>query len=219
MTERRERRPQWLAAGRRYSSGGLRRRAAAARNSSDGVGCSGWRWLRANGVPRAAADGGGGQGGDLLRFPSRKKKGVERERGCYVSEGRSLDSWAFSGNVANNNFDDSFPCEVLPESLKVLVLRSNRFHGDLTKSSNFGYIFKSFQWHSGFTKLFKLEWNDALQVQRNAGLSGFPLNGSFNNRRPSEESEGKEEEIEWEYVFAALWDSEASRGHCYVAQG
>ncbi|XP_047943535.1 receptor-like protein 20 [Salvia hispanica] len=34
-------------------------------------------------------------------------------------------------NVGNNNFDDSFPCKALPESLKVLVLRSNRFHGEL----------------------------------------------------------------------------------------
>ncbi|KAG6402241.1 hypothetical protein SASPL_139117 [Salvia splendens] len=34
-------------------------------------------------------------------------------------------------NVGNNNFDDSFPCMALPESLKVLVLRSNRFHGEL----------------------------------------------------------------------------------------
>ncbi|KAG6382356.1 hypothetical protein SASPL_157973 [Salvia splendens] len=43
----------------------------------------------------------------------------------------------------------------------------------------------------------------------NSGLSGFPLNGSFNNRRPpapspSEDSEPKDEEIEWEYVFAAF---------------
>ncbi|XP_047943293.1 receptor-like protein 19 [Salvia hispanica] len=42
----------------------------------------------------------------------------------------------------------------------------------------------------------------------NAGLYGFPLNGSFNNRRPpgpspSVDSESKDEEIEWEYVFAA----------------
>ncbi|XP_047956635.1 receptor-like protein 33 [Salvia hispanica] len=43
----------------------------------------------------------------------------------------------------------------------------------------------------------------------NTGLSGLPLNGSFNNRRPpasspSEDSESKDEEIKWEYVFAAF---------------
>ncbi|XP_057789472.1 receptor-like protein 33 [Salvia miltiorrhiza] len=33
-------------------------------------------------------------------------------------------------DVGNNNLDDGFPC-TLPLSLQVLVLRSNRFHGDL----------------------------------------------------------------------------------------
>ncbi|XP_047977305.1 receptor-like protein 6 [Salvia hispanica] len=43
----------------------------------------------------------------------------------------------------------------------------------------------------------------------NAGLSGFPLNGSFNNPHPPadpsppDDSESKDEEIEWEYVFVA----------------
>ncbi|KAL2251747.1 UNVERIFIED_CONTAM: Receptor-like protein 53 [Sesamum indicum] len=34
-------------------------------------------------------------------------------------------------NVGNNNIDDGFPC-MLPSSLRVLVLRSNRFHGQGT---------------------------------------------------------------------------------------
>ncbi|XP_047943649.1 NAC domain containing protein 50-like [Salvia hispanica] len=43
----------------------------------------------------------------------------------------------------------------------------------------------------------------------NTGLYGFPLNGSFNNPHqtgplPSRDSEPKDEEIEWEYVFAAF---------------
>ncbi|KAL2251749.1 UNVERIFIED_CONTAM: Receptor-like protein 53 [Sesamum indicum] len=33
-------------------------------------------------------------------------------------------------NVGNNNIDDGFPC-MLPSSLRVLVLRSNRFHGQV----------------------------------------------------------------------------------------
>ncbi|KAL1542381.1 receptor-like protein 32 [Salvia divinorum] len=33
-------------------------------------------------------------------------------------------------NVGNNNLEDSFPC-MLPLSLRILLLRSNRFHGDL----------------------------------------------------------------------------------------
>ncbi|KAL0419348.1 UNVERIFIED_CONTAM: Receptor-like protein 19 [Sesamum radiatum] len=33
-------------------------------------------------------------------------------------------------NVGNNNIDDGFPC-MLPDSLRVLVLRSNRFHGQV----------------------------------------------------------------------------------------
>ncbi|KAL1542370.1 receptor-like protein 20 [Salvia divinorum] len=35
-------------------------------------------------------------------------------------------------NVGNNKFHDSFPCMALPVSLKILVLRSNGFRGDLT---------------------------------------------------------------------------------------
>ncbi|KAL0370878.1 UNVERIFIED_CONTAM: Receptor-like protein 54 [Sesamum angustifolium] len=33
-------------------------------------------------------------------------------------------------NVGNNNIDDGFPC-MLPSSLRILVLRSNRFHGQV----------------------------------------------------------------------------------------
>ncbi|XP_047948396.1 receptor-like protein 42 [Salvia hispanica] len=47
----------------------------------------------------------------------------------------------------------------------------------------------------------------ASSFEGNPGLSGYPLNGSFNDPHPpgqSEDSEPKDEEIEWEYVFAAL---------------
>ncbi|XP_042016951.1 receptor like protein 22-like [Salvia splendens] len=257
-------------------------------------------------------------------------------------------------NVGNNNFDDSFPCMALPESLKVLVLRSNRFHGELRcgkswpdlqildissnhlsgtlDSLNFSswrgmmlqsqahlrrspsdilnasylyrdevtIIVKNVEvrlvkiWpdftcidlssnhfekeipdaigsltslyllnlsHNSLThaiprslgaltelgsldlssnkltgripdELTKLDFLSFLNLsynhltgliptsshfqtfsadsfEGNAGLSGFPLNGSFNNRpppgpSPSEDSEPKDEEIEWEYVFAAF---------------
>ncbi|KAG6402237.1 hypothetical protein SASPL_139113 [Salvia splendens] len=256
-------------------------------------------------------------------------------------------------NVGNNNFDDSFPCMALPESLKVLVLRSNRFHGELRcgkswpelqildiSSNHFSGTLDSLNFsswrgmmlqsqahlrrsasdilsandlyrdevtltlknvevklvkiwpdftcidlssnhfekeipdaigsltslyllnlsHNSLThaipislgaltelesldlssnkltgripdELTKLDFLSFLNLsynhltgpiptgrqfqtfsedsfEGNAGLSGFPLNGSVNNRRPpgpspSEDSEPKEEEIEWEYVFAA----------------
>ncbi|XP_042045070.1 receptor-like protein 33 [Salvia splendens] len=256
-------------------------------------------------------------------------------------------------NVGNNNFDDSFPCMALPESLKVLVLRSNRFHGELRcgkswpelqildiSSNHFSGTLDSLNFsswrrmmlqsqahlrrsasdilsandlyrdevtltlknvevklvkiwpdftcidlssnhfekeipnsignltslyllnlsHNSLTyaiprslgalrelgsldlssnkltgripdELTKLDFLSFLNLsynhltgpiptgrqfqtfsedsfEGNAGLSGFPLNGSFNNRRPpgpspSEDSQPKEEEIEWEYVFAA----------------
>ncbi|KAL0389162.1 UNVERIFIED_CONTAM: Receptor-like protein 40 [Sesamum calycinum] len=38
-------------------------------------------------------------------------------------------------NVGNNNIDDGFPC-MLPSSLRVLVLRSNRFHGQVRCSKS-----------------------------------------------------------------------------------
>ncbi|KAG6402245.1 hypothetical protein SASPL_139121 [Salvia splendens] len=257
-------------------------------------------------------------------------------------------------NVGNNNFDDSFPCMALPESLKVLVLRSNRFHGELRcgkswpdlqildiSSNHFSGTLDSLNFsswrgmmlqsqahlrrspsdilnasylyrdevtiivknvevrlvkiwpdftcidlssnhfekeipdaigsltslyllnlsHNSLThaiprslgalkelgsldlssnkltgripdELTKLDFLSFLNLsynhltgliptsshfqtfsadsfEGNAGLSGFPLNGSFNNRpppgpSPSEDSEPKDEEIEWEYVFAAF---------------
>ncbi|XP_057811526.1 receptor like protein 22-like [Salvia miltiorrhiza] len=39
-------------------------------------------------------------------------------------------SWLSVLNLGNNKIDDSFPC-MLPSSLRVLVLRSNRFHGEI----------------------------------------------------------------------------------------
>ncbi|KAG6404590.1 hypothetical protein SASPL_136840 [Salvia splendens] len=58
---------------------------------------------------------------------------------------------------------------------------------------------------------------------RNTGLCGFPLDRSCSSSHGpgSTPSESKNEEIAWEYVFAAsmLWDSEALHGHCYVVEG
>ncbi|XP_047956777.1 receptor-like protein 19 [Salvia hispanica] len=113
-------------------------------------------------------------------------------------------------------------------------LSSNHFHGDIPDAIDLGSLDLSTNKLTGripdeltkldFLSFLNLSFNhltgpiptsshfqtfSADSFEGNAGLSGFPLNGSFKNHRPpgpspSQDSEPKDEETEWEYVFAAF---------------
>ncbi|MFQ6671551.1 hypothetical protein Gotur_036064, partial [Gossypium turneri] len=82
-------------------------------------------------------------------------------------------------NVANNNLSDTFPhwLGMLPE-LRVLVLRSNRFHGSIPDSTNFS--FSKLQMvdlsHNDFTGLLPTEFFEnlkSLKEEANDGYDGY----------------------------------------------
>ncbi|KAG6402232.1 hypothetical protein SASPL_139108 [Salvia splendens] len=137
-------------------------------------------------------------------------------------------------NVGNNNLEGSFPC-MLPLSLRILVLRSNKFQGDLRcrrswpdlqildiSSNNFGGSMDMLNFSSLRGMMLQSPTHSRLQgmiptgpqfqtysadmFEGNPGLCGFPLDRSCSSSRgpASTPSEVKDEEIEWEYVFAAF---------------
>ncbi|PIN14887.1 Leucine-rich repeat protein [Handroanthus impetiginosus] len=145
-------------------------------------------------------------------------------------------------NVGNNKINDSFPC-MLSSNLCILVLRSNRFHGEVRchdnwpflqiidiASNNFsGYLYpRTFlNWGGMMTdSVLNLSYNKLAgmipkgrQLQTfpptsfdgNIELCGFPLNRSCNNTERSgslpkfkNEQWHKKNEIDWDYVSAAL---------------
>ncbi|XP_042016470.1 receptor-like protein 33 [Salvia splendens] len=117
-------------------------------------------------------------------------------------------------NLSHNSLTHAIPRSLgaLTE-LGSLDLSSNKLTGripdELTKLDFLSFLNLSYNHLTGLIPTSShFQTFSADSFEGNAGLSGFPLNGSFNNRpppgpSPSEDSEPKEEEIEWEYVFAA----------------
>lgn len=93
-------------------------------------------------------------------------------------------------NLSSNKLTGSIPDELTKlDFLSFLNLSYNHLTGPIPTSSHFQTF-------------------SANSFEGNAGLYGFPLNGSFTNPHhpgpsPSDDLEPKGEEIEWEYVFAA----------------
>ncbi|KAL2251748.1 receptor-like protein 12 [Sesamum indicum] len=92
--------------------------------------------------------------------------------------------WLQVLDVGNNNINDGFPC-MLPSSLRILILRSNRFHGQVRcsrswtdlqiidiGSNNFtGYLYTKSFWGM------MLEKDARLESENNLGISsGFEYN-------------------------------------------
>ncbi|KAL1542377.1 hypothetical protein AAHA92_26478 [Salvia divinorum] len=118
-------------------------------------------------------------------------------------------------NLSHNSLTDAIPRSLgaLTE-LGSLDLSSNKLTGripdELTKLDFLSFLNVSYNHLTGLIptgRQFQTFLADS--YEGNAGLSGFPLDGSFNNPHrpgpsPSEDSEPKDEEIEWGYVFAAF---------------
>ncbi|KAL1542389.1 hypothetical protein AAHA92_26490 [Salvia divinorum] len=118
-------------------------------------------------------------------------------------------------NLSHNSLTDAIPRSLgaLTE-LGSLDLSSNKLTGripdELTKLDFLSFLNLSYNHLTGPIPTSRhFQTFSADSFEGNAGLSGFPLNGSFNNPHrlgpsPSDDSEPKDEEIEWGYVFAVL---------------
>ncbi|KAG6404592.1 hypothetical protein SASPL_136842 [Salvia splendens] len=118
-------------------------------------------------------------------------------------------------NLSHNSISDAIPRSLgaLTE-LGSLDLSSNKLTGripeELAKLTFLSVLNLSYNHLTGLIPTgTQFQTFSADSYVGNAGLSGFPLNGSFNNPHrpgpsPSDDSEPKDEEIEWEYVFAAF---------------
>ncbi|KAL1542385.1 receptor like protein 26-like [Salvia divinorum] len=118
-------------------------------------------------------------------------------------------------NLSHNSLTDAIPRSLgaLTE-LGSLDLSANKLTGripeELAKLTFLSVLNLSYNHLSGLIPTgSQFQTFSADSFEGNAGLSGFPLNGSFNNPHrfgpsPSDDSEPKDEEIEWGYVFAAL---------------
>ncbi|XP_047943579.1 receptor-like protein 35 [Salvia hispanica] len=118
-------------------------------------------------------------------------------------------------NLSHNSLPDTIPRSLgALKELGSLDLSSNKLTGripdELTKLDFLSFLNLSYNYLTGpipTGRQFQMFTADS--YVGNSGLSGFPLNGSFNNPHPpadpspSDDSESKDEEIEWEYVFAA----------------
>ncbi|XP_047968371.1 receptor-like protein 33 isoform X1 [Salvia hispanica] len=117
-------------------------------------------------------------------------------------------------NLSRNSLTDEIPRSLgaLAE-LGSLDLSSNKLTGripdELAKLDFLSFLNVSYNHLTGPIPTGRqFQTFSADSFEGNAGLSGFPLNGSFNNRgppgpSPSEDSKSKDDEIEWEYVFVA----------------
>ncbi|XP_042016468.1 receptor like protein 22-like [Salvia splendens] len=117
-------------------------------------------------------------------------------------------------NLSHNSLTHAIPISLgaLTE-LESLDLSSNKLTGripdELTKLDFLSFLNLSYNHLTGLIPTgTQFQTFSADSFEGNTGLSGFPLNGSFNHLPPGpsplEDSEQKDEEIEWEYVLAAF---------------